>query len=308
LKEIKIFSGSSHPELTDRICKRLGVLPGSLKTEGFSNKCIEVYLEENVRDKIVTLVQTSSSDNLFRDLKELSLMIKTVLAFGAKEVIVMMPYISYSRSDKEHRDGMIIAGKDLVRDLERDGMSRFIGIDFHSKEFEKFFSKKTKVYHLSASSLIIKALKEKDFRSTILLAPDKGAKENTKLLAKELGTSFGWVKKKRISDTKVKIERIYGDFVGKHVIIIDDEISTGTTIKTLAEKLKKRGAKSLTIIVTHGLFVGKAVKNFQDIKILKEIIVTDTVPIRKEAKESLPLRILPVDKLLADNIREIYKS
>ena len=310
LKEIMVFSGSSHRELSRKICERLGIPLSFFKTKDYSNKCLERILRNDIRKKTVILVQTSSSDNLYKDIWELFLMMKTVSVFGAKEIIVIMPYVSYSRSDKPYTEGMIVAGEFLVELLEEKGIKRFkifIGIDFHSEKFEKFFSRKTKVYHLSALPLIAKALKEGNLENTILMAPDEGAYEKTSFLAEELEIPFGWVEKERISDTEVRIKEIHGEVAGKDVIVLDDEISTGTTIKTLAEELRRLGAESLTVAVTHGLFLKKAVRNFQDIKILREIIVTDTVPVPRKARKFLPLRILSVDKLLADKIKEICK-
>lgn len=133
-----------------------------------------------------------------------------------------------------------------------------------------------------------------------------GALKKCSILATKLGMPFGRVEKERISDTEVEIKKIEGEFVDKDVIIFDDEISTGTTLKTLAKEVEKRRAKSITFAVTHGLFVGDVVKNFQDIKKLTEIIVTDTIPISKEIKESLPLRIVSISNLLAEEIKEIY--
>lgn len=318
LKEIRIFSGKSHPELARRICQqlsplKLGVPLSHLKIEEYKNGCPVVILEEDIRNKIVFLIQTSSPDDLSKHLWELLLMIKTASVCGAEEVIVIMPYTSYSRSDHKDKgcgNRMIITGKWLVEELEKNGMNRFIGIDFHSEKFEKFFSSKTKVYHLSASSLIAKTLEEKNFEpeTTILLASDEGALGKTVLLAKELGLAFGYVEKERIADNKVKIKKIHGEVAGKDVVVLDDEISTGGTIKTLAKELTKLKAKSLTIAVTHGLFVGDALKNFQKIKTLKEIIFTDTVPVSERVKKSLPLRILSVDNLIAEKIKEICQS
>ncbi|MCX6764309.1 MAG: ribose-phosphate diphosphokinase [Candidatus Nealsonbacteria bacterium] len=313
MKGIKIFSGKSHRKLAKRICRQLEVPLSPLKIEEYGNGCSEVILEKYVRNKIVFLIQTSSPKNLSKHLLQLLLMTETVSECGAKKIIVIMPYVSYSRSDKKHkkcRNKMIIAGKWLIRALEKNGMNKFIGIDFHSKRFEKFFSPETEVHHLSALPLIVKALEKKNLNpeSTIILAPDKGACKKTSHLAKELKIPFGWVEKKRISDTKVEIEKIHGEVAGKDVIVLDDEISTGGTIKTLADKLTKLKARSLTIAVTHGLFLGKALKNFQKIKILKKIIVTDTVPISKKVKRHLPLEILPIDELLAEKIKEICKN
>lgn len=308
MEKIKIFTGRSHTNLAKKICQQLQVSLSPIEIKEYANGCFEVTLKDNVSNKIVFLIQTSLPDpcRLHQDIWELCQMIDATLKSGAKEAVVVMPYISYARSDKIYTPGMGIAGELLVRLLETSGMRRFIGIDFHSKEFEKFFSSKTKVYHLSALPLIARYLKGKNLKDTILLPGDQAAFKKTSFLARKLDLPLGSVMKKRISDTKVKIEKIRGDIVNKDIIIFDDEISpVATTVSTLGKELEKRGANSLTVAVTHASIVPKTVEILQRIKILKEIIVTDTVPISKEIKKSLSLKILSVAELLAEKIREI---
>jgi len=308
MKEIKIFSGKSHPILAERICQELGVLLGSLKTKEYKNGCFELIFEKDISQKTVFLVQTSlpNSYNLHKHIWELFEMVNSAKNYNAKKIIVIMPYVSYARSDKIYAQGMGINGELLVRLLERSGMTGFIGIDFHSDKFERFFS--SKLYHLSAIDLLAEALKGRIPQNTFILPADMGASKKCSILAGKLGIPFGLVEKERISDTKVEVKKIQGEFIDKDVIIFDDEISTGTTLKTLAKEVEKRRAKSITFVVTHGLFVGDVVKNFQDIKKLREIIITDTIPISKEIKESLPLKVISVSNLLAERIKEICKD
>lgn len=310
LEKMKIFSGKSHPVLAKKICQQLGVSLSPLKIEDYANGCFEVILKDDVRNKIVFLVQTSSPDfcDLHGNLWELFQMIDAALKCDTKEVIVVMPYVSYARSDKVYTPGMTISGELLVRLLEITGMRRFIGIDFHSRKFGEFFSKETKLYHLSALPLITEYLKKRNLENTILLPGDQGALKNIFLLVKELSVPFGTVEKKRISDTEVKIEKIKGEFSGKNVIILDDEISAGTTVKALGKELESRGIKSLSIAVTHGVFVREAIENLQKLEMLKEIIVTDTVPIPRVIKQALPMKILSIAGLLAKTIKEISEE
>jgi ribose-phosphate pyrophosphokinase len=187
-------------------------------------------------------------------------------------------------------------------------MTGFIGIDFHSKRLKNFFTKKTKVYHLSVFPLIVRYLK-KNLKNTIVLPADKGASKSANFLAKELNIPIGSVDKTRINDTKVRIEKITVNVSGKDVIFFDDEISpVATTVITLGKELEKRKAKSLTVAVTHASIINKTIRKLKGIKILKEIIVTDTIPIPPEASESLPLRIISVAEILAETIREISKE
>ncbi|MFA5878143.1 MAG: ribose-phosphate diphosphokinase [Candidatus Staskawiczbacteria bacterium] len=306
MEGVKIFSGKSHRELAEKVCEKLGIALSDLKIEEFKNGCFEPILGEDIKGKIVFLFQTSRSDNrdLHKDIWELFQIINAAKSSGAKEVIVIMPYASYARSDKVHAPGMGICAELLIKLLESSGMTGFIGIDFHSGKFEKFFS--TEVYQLSALDLLAEALKGINPKISFLLPADMGALKNGSILAEKLGITVGQVEKERISDTEVRIKRITGDFSGKDVIIFDDEISTGATLKTLAKEIEDK-AKSISFAVTHGIFVGDSIKNFQEIKKLKEIISTDTVPASKELRESLPLRVITVAGLLAQKIKEVCK-
>lgn len=308
MKEIKIFSGESNQALAERICQRLGISLSSLQNKEYKNGCFELILEEDVCRKIVFLIQTSlpNSHSLHKHIWELFQMVNCVKNCNAEEVIIIMPYVSYARSDKTYIQGMGVNGELLVRLLEHSGMTGFIGIDFHSDKFERFFS--SRVHHLSALDLFAEALKGRNPESAFLLPADMGALKKSLILSAKLGIPLGRVEKERISDTEVKIKKIVGEFTDKDVVVFDDEIATGATLKTLAKEIEKRGPRSITFVVTHGLFLGNIIKDFQNIKKLKEIIVTDTVPIAKDLKEPLPLKVLSVDNLLAEKIKEICKD
>jgi ribose-phosphate pyrophosphokinase len=307
MKGIKIFSGQSHQKLAESVCKKLGILLSPSKNEEFKNGCFEPVLSKDIKGRAVFLFQTSmpDSNNLHKDIWEILQMTNAAKSCKAKEVTVVMPYVSYARSDKAHDQGMGVGAELLVKLLEDSGMNRFIGVDFHSARFEKFFS--SKVYQLSALDLLAESLKKIDPKNAFILPADMGAFKKGSLLAKKLKMPIGRVEKERISDTEVKIKRIIGDYAHKDIIIFDDEISTGATLKTLAKEIQEK-AKSISFVVTHGIFVGNAIKNFQEISKLKEIIFTDTVPASEELKQSLPLKILTVDALLAEKIKEICKD
>lgn len=304
MQKFKVFSGRSYPLLAEKVCQKLGVPLNLVKNYEYRNGCFEPVLEGDLRNKIVFLFQTSRTDinKLHKDIWEILQMTNSAKSCGAKEIIAVMPYISYARSDKAYEPGMGIGAELLVRLLECSGMTGFIGVDFHSPRFEKFFS--SEVYEVSALNLLAEELKKADLKNSFVLPADMGAFKDASVLAKKLGIPVGRVEKERVSDTEVQIKEITGDFTDKDVFIFDDEISTGTTLKTLVEKIEDK-IKSVTFVVTHGLFVGKAIENFQSIRKLKEIVFTDTIPVSEEAKRSLPLKILSVDDILAEEMRKI---
>jgi ribose-phosphate pyrophosphokinase len=325
MEKIKIFSGRSHPELAEEICRKLNIELSTKEVEEYGNACLEVTLQDEVKDCKVFLIQTSVPQTLHTDLEELLQMINAAKENGASEIIVVMPYVSYARSDKIYAPGMAIAAKLLIELLKESGtikvrkaskvirvnkMTRFIGIDFHSKEFEKFLSElDVRVYHLSALTLLVEYLKTKHIGDGVVMSSDEGALDKTVLLAKKLGLPVGVARKKRIDDKTVIIEDIVGEVSGKDVIIFDDEISpAATTLRTLAKELEKRGARSIIAAVTHASFMQETIESLKEIKILRELIVVDTVPIPEEARRSLPLRVLSVAGLIAEKIKEISEE
>jgi len=310
LERLKIFAGSSCPELAERICNRIGISLSPTEIKSYSNGCFEVILNENIRGCKVFLIQTSIPDNqeLHWQIWELLEMVNAAQKASAKEVNVVMLYISYARSDKKWTAHMPIAGKLFVNFLEAAGMHRFVGVDFHSPQFEGFFGPLTLVDRLSAQPLIVNFLREEDLSRAILLPGDDGASKKAKALSEKVKIFCGNVKKRRISDTKVVIDSIEGNVREKDVFVIDDEICGATTARELGKKLRELGAKTITFIATHGLFTGNAIENLQSIEILKRVVVTSTVPIRKEVKEKLPIKVIDIAPLLADVILEIYKE
>jgi len=293
---MKIYSGQSCLLLAEKVCQELNVPLSYFKKEEYKNGCFELIFDRNLKGEDIYLFQTSIPDSwqLHRDIWELLQMINFAQKNQASKITVVMPYVSYARSDKSYEKGVAITAKLFVKLLEKAGLTDFIGVDLHSEKFKKFFS--TRFYDLSALNLLAEELKDIEF----LLPADMGAFKKGTILAEKLKIPFGRVEKKRISDTKVQFEKIEGDFENKDIVVFDDEISTGGTLKILSEKLKK--AKSLTFAVTHGLFIGNAINNFKEIINLKKIIVTDSVPLSEEAKKSLPVKIISLNKLLAQKI------
>lgn len=308
MEKIRIFSGRSHLQLANEICQQSNIGLSPLSIKEYANGCFEVILRDEVKNCKVFLVQTSVPQTLHRDLWELLQMINAAKENGASEITVIMPYVSYGRSDKIYAPGMTISAELLIKLLETSGMTKFIGIDFHSSTLENSFSSQTKAYHLSAIPLFAEYLKTKDLTNTFILPGGERYFGKASLLAKKINRLGGAVKTKRISDNKAIIKRINGEVSGKDIIIVDDEISNAGTKKAFGERLQELSAETLTIAATHGLFVGKAIENLRSLKIMKEIIVTDTVPIPEKARRSLPLQVLSVAGLIARKIKEISEE
>ncbi len=309
MKNLKIFSGSSHPNLAERICKNLGVKLSKINIQKYGTGCFEIVLGENVRGCKVFIIQTSIPDfnTLHWQLWELFEMIQAASKASALEVNVVFLYNSYARSDRKWTGRMPITGKILAEFLEAVGIDRYLGVELHS-EYEGFFSSKTKIDHLRIYPLIIDFLKTKNLSKSFILPADHGARKRFTPVFDKLNLPCGDVKKRRIGPNKVIIDSIEGDIEGKDIFLLDDEICEATTVMEIGKVLEKMKAKSLTIIAAHGLFTGRAVENLRCLKILKQVAITDTVPVKDEIKKQLPIVILPIDKLIARAIKEIYQQ
>ena len=317
MDRLKIFADSSCPELADAVCERLGMRRSPITIYSYPTGCFEVALEDNVRGCRTFLFHTSIPDiNLLHcHLAEIYQMIAAAKKASAKEITVVFPYLSYARSDKKWRGRMPVAGKIFGASFpEKVGADRVVGIDFHSPEFEGFYDDKTKVDHLRAFPLMASYLKTKNFqeREAIVLPGDEGFRDKAEKLAKLLNLKAGSVAKERIDADRVVIKEIQGEIKGRKIIIGDDEICTAGTVRAIVEEVEKKGAKSVIITATHGLFQGNALKNLSH-PLIEEIVITDTLPIKNPTnppslEKELPLKVLSVAPLLAAAIREIYNE
>ena len=310
MDRLKIFAGSSCKELGEAVSDKLGIKLSPTKVYHYQTGCFEVALDDNVRGCRVFLLQTSAPNEnaLHRHIWELLQMINAAKKASAKEITVVIPYLSYARSDKKWRSRMSIAGKLFATMLEKAGVDRIIGIDFHSPEFQGFFDTRTIVDHLQTLPLLAQYLREKNLspKDTLILPGDGGFYKEAKELGVKLNLPVGSVKKRRLNSDEVKIESIEGKIKGKIVVIADDEICTAGTTSTVAKKVHELGATNIIIVATHGLFQGEAIKRLQQ-DWITEIVVTDTVPFQEKLlKAGLPLQVVSVVPLLAAAIREIY--
>jgi ribose-phosphate pyrophosphokinase len=255
------------------IAKLAGLPVGKMQIETFPDGEIGVQVLENVRDRDVFLVQ-SPAGHPNRYLVELLLMVDAMKRSTVNTINVIMPSFPYARQDRREENQTAIAAKLVADLLEKAGVNRLITMDLHSGQVEGFFG--IPVHHLHARPLFIKALKK--VKNAVIVAPDIGAVAMAKRFAEELGLDFAIVRKRRISGSKVEAEALVGDVKGKDVILVDDLISTGGTLKAAAKICKKEGAKNCIAVATHSHVDGK-------IEGIDQLIVTDTIPQKNKGAE-----------------------
>ncbi|HEY2706581.1 MAG TPA: ribose-phosphate pyrophosphokinase [Caulobacteraceae bacterium] len=303
MREIVVFSGSSHPELAAEICGRLGVPLSPSETKRFTNDCLEVQLQANCRERDVFLIQTLSAP-VQEHLVELLLMIDAARGASAARITVVIPFYAYARSDKKDAPRISIGGRMVADLLVSAGASRVLTMALHAPQVHGFFS--VPVDHLHAlHELGDHFQKAGDLSNTVVVAPDLGIAKSAAAFARRLGTGVAFGAKQRISDTEVKISAVIGDVAGRDVIVFDDEIAGGTTIIELLDRLHEIGVGQVRIACTHGLFGRGAVQRIADQKGVVEIVTMNTVPISPE-KRIAQLTVLSVAPAMAEAMRRIH--
>jgi ribose-phosphate pyrophosphokinase len=295
-----MFSGSAHPTLAKSIADTLGLEVSPTTIRKFSNDDFYIQLGKSVRGKEVFIVQPlcpPCSDNLM----ELLLMLDIARGGSAKEVCAVIPYYSYARSDKKDAPRISIAARLIADLLVTAGATQVITMTLHSPQVHGFFNVPTD--HLTAHSVLVDYLRKKDLANTVLVAPDVGHAKRAGKLARALELPMAAGEKIRLSDNDVAITGIMGDVKGKNIVLVDDEIATAGTITEIVNfMITKENIRQVTVVGTHGLFTGPAVERLNDLDIVDEIVVTNTVPLPDDRRPDR-LVVLEVGRIFGEVIR-----
>jgi ribose-phosphate pyrophosphokinase len=299
VREIAVFSGSAHPELAAEICAALGepLLPVRLRR--FASDCLEVQLQSNCRERDVFLIQPLSPP-VQEHLVELLLMLDAARGASAARVTAVIPHYAYARSDKKHMPRVSIGGRLVADLLVTAGASRVLTMTLHSSQVHGFFS--VPVDHLHALRELAGHFRGQDLSGSVVVSPDLGNAKSAAAFASMLGLPVAAGAKERFDDEQVSITSIIGDVEGRDVIVLDDEISRGTTVFELLDRLRADGARSVAVACTHGLFADNSLDKLAATDVT-EIVCTNSAPI---AAEHPKLTILSVAPALSEAIRRIH--
>jgi ribose-phosphate pyrophosphokinase len=300
---VRFFSGRSHPSLAAGIAAYLSVPVEPTIINRFSNDNLYVQLGASVRGRSVFIVQSLTppvSDHLF----ELLMMLDIAHSAGASQVQAVIPYFSYARSDKKDAPRISITARLVADLLATAGATHVMTMTLHSPQVHGFFSVPTDP--LTAQALFVRHFAERnlDRRKVVVVAPDIGHAKSASRFAGHLGLSVAAADKTRLSDTQVEI----GGLIDKQVqgfrqaLIYDDEIATGGSVEQLSRVLIQSGIEQITVVCTHGLFVGPALQRLAAIPQISEIVTTDTIP--QPPEKRLPnMTILSVASIFGEAIR-----
>jgi ribose-phosphate pyrophosphokinase len=301
VREIAVFGGSAHPALTDEICRFLAVPPQPVRLERFANDCLEVQLQANCRERDVFLIQ-SLVRPVQENLVELLLMADAARGASAARVTAVLPHYAYARSDKKDAPRISIGGRLIADLLVTAGVNRVLTLNLHSPQVHGFFS--VPVDHLHALRELASHFRQRDLSNAVVVSPDLGYAKSAAAFARRLGLPVAAGAKERISDAEVHITAIIGDVAGRDVIVLDDEISRGTTVFELLDKLREEDARSVAVACTHGLFADNALEKLAAADVT-EIVCTNTAPLDAEHPK---LTVLSVAPALAEAISRIHNG
>jgi ribose-phosphate pyrophosphokinase len=302
--DLRVFSGSSHPELGEKIIEHLGLAPGKIKLSRFA--CGEIYarINENVRGQSVVIIQTCS-DKVNEDLMELFIVMDAMKRSSAKSITVVLPHFGYARQDRKAASREPISARLVANLLETAGADRVVTVDLHSDQIQGFFN--IPMDTLTALPIFVDYIQQKGLKDLVVVAPDTGRAKVAKKLADRVGAKLAILHKVRAEHHQSEVTHVVGDVKGKTVILTDDMIDTAGTMTNGVAALKAEGCnKDIYVVATHGLFSGPAVEKMTKAG-FAEVVVTDSVPIPKE-KQFKGLKILSCAELLGEAIRRNYEN
>ncbi len=297
---MKIFSGTGSKEVAERIADRFGTSLGNVKMQRFSDGEFQPSFEETVRGAHVYLVQSTfpPSDNLF----ELLMMVDAAKRASAGRIVAVLPYFGFARQDRKDKPRVAIGSKLVANLLNAAGVNRIITMDLHADQIQGFFE--VPVDHLFASSIFIPYIQNLGLESAVMAAPDVGGTKRANAYAKHLNMELAICYKQRKKANEVESMTVIGDIQGRDVLIVDDIIDTAGTLTRAADMMMERGANSVRAFCSHPVLSGKAFEKIEDSS-LKELIVTDTIPLEKESEK---IKVLSVADLFADVITRVEEQ
>jgi len=302
LERIRIFSGNSNVTLAERICGNLGVTLGKASVTTFSDGETRVEINENVRGMDVFIIQ-SSCPPVNVTLMELLIMIDAMKRASADRITAVIPYYGYARQDRKVAPRAPITAKLIADLITTAGAHRVLSMDLHAGQIQGFFN--IPVDNLFATPVLLDYMKKNFQDDIVIVSPDTGGVERARAFGSRLGANLAIIDKRREGPNEAQIMNIVGNVRDKKVIILDDMIDTAGTVVQAAVALKEAGAVEVSVCATHPVLSGPAIERIEKSEI-KEVIVTDTIPLHPRAQACKSIKVLSVASLLSEAVRRIY--
>lgn len=299
LEEVKLFSGTNSRYLADKIADYYQQPLGDLSVHRFSDGEMQPVINESVRGCYVFFIQSTFAPS--ENLMELLLMMDAARRASASYITAVIPYFGYARQDRKDKPRVPISAKLIAEMLQAAGANRIMTMDLHADQIQGFFD--IPVDHLKSEAIYIPYLQEQNLDQTIFASPDVGGVKRARTYAKHFEKNLVICDKYRKRANEVAGMTVIGDVEGADVILVDDLVDTAGTLCRAAEIILKKGARSVRALCTHPVLSGKAYENIEKSP-LTELLVTDTIPLKKESSK---IKVLPTSKLFARAIRNTHE-
>jgi ribose-phosphate pyrophosphokinase len=298
-----VFAGNANQQLALEIARHLMVPLGRAAVSRFSDSETTVELLENVRGRDVFIVQPTSppaNDHLM----ELLVMVDACRRASAARITAVIPYFGYARQDRRPRAMRVpITAKLVANMIASAGVDRVLTVDLHADQIQGFFD--IPVDNVYASPVLLGDAWKQKYEDLMVVSPDVGGVVRARALAKRLDDAdLAIIDKRRPRANESEVMNIIGEVKGKSLILIDDLVDTAGTLCHAAKALKDAGGKKVVAYITHAVLSGPAIERIAKSD-LDELVVTDTIPLRDEARACSKIRQLSVAGLLAETMRRI---
>jgi ribose-phosphate pyrophosphokinase len=305
--ELMLLSGTANPELSERIAREMSMPLAEMELTRFADGELDVKIGESVRGHDVFLIQPTChpvSENLI----QLFIILDALRRASASRITAVIPYYGYQRKEKKTQPRDPISAKLMANIIELAGANRVICVDLHAEAIQGFFD--IPVDALTATKILARRVRERHGRDVVIVSPDTGGALRARRMARILDAPIAVIDKRRPRDDTAEVVYVIGEVAGFKAIIVDDLISTGSTLIGAAYALREKGATGVDVVATHGVFSEGAVQRLHDAPI-DEICVTDTIPFpngQRSFDDAPKLRILSVAPLIAEAIVRVHEG
>ncbi len=298
-----VFTGNANPELAQKVASRLYLSLGKADVGRFSDGETAVELNENVRGKDVFVLQPTcapTNDNLM----ELVVMIDALRRASASRITAVVPYFGYARQDRRVRSARVPITAKVVADMMvAVGVDRVLTVDLHAEQIQGFF--RCPVDNVYGSPVLKDDITACRYENLIVVSPDIGGVVRARAIAKQLDDAeLAIIDKRRPKANEARVMNVIGEVDGRTCLLVDDMVDTAGTLCQAANALKDRGAARVVAYCTHAVLSGNALDNLKNSR-LDELVITDTIPLREEARSITKIRQLTIADLLAESIRRV---
>ncbi|OIR06817.1 ribose-phosphate pyrophosphokinase [mine drainage metagenome] len=299
---LMVFTGNANPKLAADVVKRLSISLGRATVGRFSDGEVSVEIMENVRGKDVFILQSTchpTNDNLM----ELLIMVDALKRASAGRVTAVIPYLGYARQDRRPRSARVaITAKVVANMLQAAGVQRMLTVDLHADQIQGFFD--IPVDNIYAGPILLGDIWKQRHEDLLVVSPDIGGVVRARALAKHLESDLAIIDKRRPRANVSEVMNIIGEVNGRSCVIMDDMVDTAGTLCKAAQALKAQGAKKVLAYCTHPVLSGAAISRIAESE-LDELVVTDTIPLREEARACSRIRQVSIGGLLAETMLRI---